>query len=308
MKIGALIVTTGLPRISGVAALLSPAGAICAGQRMISSFQCAGVTLVGLVVGPENKKDERQLAQSGTVFLRCETDTTFFQGLQKGISFMRGKFDRVFIVPGDMAMFFPSTLNAMLQSTASLVVPEYKCVNGYPILLDAQAMDFILAQPDISSAEDAIRRGTLPLESIIVEDSGILLSGRNISRRKRLIQLHNSKLTRPSVEVMLCNGGPLYDSRLAMLLHLIEDTHSVRDACSMMQISYSAAWNMLNHVEDELGFPLVKRIRGGSAGSGSILTEKGQTLMHAYDQFSSHMDQTAKELYEEFFAPFSETV
>ena len=50
MKIGALIVTTGLSRISGVAALLSEVGAITAGQRMISAFQCAGVSLVGLVV------------------------------------------------------------------------------------------------------------------------------------------------------------------------------------------------------------------------------------------------------------------
>lgn len=59
MKIGALIVTTGLSRISGVAALLSEVGAITAGQRMISAFQCAGVSLVGLVVGPEDKKSER---------------------------------------------------------------------------------------------------------------------------------------------------------------------------------------------------------------------------------------------------------
>ena len=60
MKIGALIITTGLSRISGVAALLSEVGAITAGQRMISAFQCAGVSLVGLVVGPEDKKSERQ--------------------------------------------------------------------------------------------------------------------------------------------------------------------------------------------------------------------------------------------------------
>lgn len=152
MKIGALIVTTGLSRISGVAALLSDVGAITAGQRMISAFQCAGVSLVGLVVGPEDKKSERQLS-------------------------------------------------------------------------------------------------------------------------------------RPITEVTLYNGGPLYDPRLSMLLHLVEDTHSVRDACSLIQMSYSAAWNMLNRVEDELGFPLITRNRGGASGSGSGLTLKGKLLMDAYDQF-----------------------
>jgi hypothetical protein len=35
MKMGAVIVTTGLPRVSGVTALLPEVGAISAGQRMI---------------------------------------------------------------------------------------------------------------------------------------------------------------------------------------------------------------------------------------------------------------------------------
>ena len=168
MKIGALIVTTGLSKISGVAALLSEVGAITAGQRMISAFQCAGVSLVGLVVGPEDKKSERQLS-------------------------------------------------------------------------------------------------------------------------------------RPITEVTLYNGGPLYDPRLSMLLHLVEDTHSVRDACSLMQISYSAAWNMLNRVEDELGFPLITRNRGGASGSGSGLTLKGKLLMDAYDQFAEHLNREAQALYGKFF-------
>ena len=152
MKIGALIVTTGLSKISGVAALLSEVGAISAGQRMISAFQCAGVSLVGLVVGPEDKKAERQLAQIGVIFLRCKEDTGFFRGLQQGLSYMRGKFDRVFVVPGDVPLFLPSTLQAMLQSPASLVVPENKHVNGYPLLLNNQAIDFLLSQPDYATA------------------------------------------------------------------------------------------------------------------------------------------------------------
>ena len=62
---------------------------------------------------------------------------------------------------------------------------------------------------------------------------------------------------------------------------------------------------MLNHVEDELGFPLVKRIRGGSTGSGSILTEKGKTLMDAYDHFSEHLNNEARNLYSKIFEPIS---
>ena len=301
MKVGALIVTTGLSKIPGVAALLSEVGAITAGQRMISAFQCAGVSLVGLVVGPEDKKAERQLAQNGVIFLRCKEDTGFFQGLQQGLSFMRGKFDRVFVVPGDVPLFLPATLRIMLQSSASLVVPETRYVNGYPLLLDNQAMEFLLAQPDYVTAETAVRQGALILESVRVEDSGILLRNTDMTHRKLLIQNHNRQLSRPIVEVTLYNGGPLYDPRLSMLLHLVEDTHSVRDACSLMQISYSAAWNMLNRVEDELGFPLITRNRGGASGSGSGLTSDGKLLMDAYDQFSEQLNREAQALYCDFF-------
>lgn len=306
MKIGALIVTTGLSKISGVAALLSEVGAISAGQRMISAFQCAGVSLVGLVVGPENKKAERQLAQNGVIFLRCEEGTGFFQGLRQGLSFMVGKFDRVFVVPGDVPLFLPSTLQAMLKSTASLVVPEHKYVNGYPLLLDGRAMDFLLSQPDDATAEKAIRQGALSLESLSVEDSGILLRCADMTHRKLLIQNHNRQLSRPIAEVTLYNDSPLYDPRLSMLLHLVEDTHSVRDACSLMQISYSAAWNMLNRVEDELGFPLITRNRGGAGGSGSGLTPNGRLLMEAYDRFSEHLNREARRLYTLLFEPISE--
>lgn len=90
------------------------------------------------------------------------------------------------------------------------------------------------------------------------------------------------------------------------MLHLIEDTHAVRDACSLMQISYSAAWNMLNRVEDELGFPLVIRTRGGANGSGSILTEKGSHLMNAYDRFPEDLGKTANVLYGKFFGNLPE--
>ena len=300
MKTAALIVTTGLPKVSGVAALLSEVGAISAGQRMISAFQCAGVSLVGLVVGPENKKAERQLAQNGVVFLHCEKETAdFLRGIKLGLSFLREKFDRVFLVPGDTPLFLPETLKALLRSSASIAVPENKHVNGYPVLLDRAAMDMLLEAADFPSAQENAR--LLPIESIRVEDPGILLRGSDMTHRKNLIQNHNRQLMRPVTEVTLCSGAAQYDPRLSMLLHLVEDTRSVRDACSLMQISYSAAWNMLNRVEDDLGYPLVERIRGGTAGSGSELTQKGKALMEAYDHFTEHMNREARDLYGKIF-------
>ena len=304
MKTAALIVTTGLPGVSGVAALTADVGAISAGQRMISAFQRAGVSLVGLVVGPEDKKAERQFAQNGVVFLRCEDEASdFFRGVKLGLSFLRGKFQRVFLVPGDMPLFLPATVEAMLSSTASIVVPEYKHLSGYPVLLDEHAMDAVLAAQDLAEARESVTHAPLCIESVCVEDSGILIRDRDMSHRQTLIHNHNSQLSRPIAEVSICNGIPLYDSRMSMLLHLVEDTHSVQEACSLMQISYSTAWKMLNHVEEALGFPLILRNRGGSSGNGTVLTDKGRQLMDAYDRFSERLNQQAQQLYSQMFDP-----
>ena len=306
MKIGALIVTTGLPRISGVAALLPEVGAITAGQRMISAFQRTGVSLVGLVVGPEDKKAERQFAQNGVVFLHCEKNADYFQGIREGLSFLRERFDRVFLVPGDTPLFLPQTLKSLLVSCADIAVPEAKYVNGYPVLLNSKAMDLILAQEDLHGAEQAIRRSNLQIASIPVDDSGILIRGEDMTHRKQLIECHSSQLSRPVAEVSICNGTTIFDPKLSMLLHIIDDTKSVQTACNMMQISYSVAWKMLNHAEDELGYPLVIRNRGGASGTGTVLTEKGKAFMDAYDGFSEAINQAAQELYKEMFQDLPE--
>ena len=170
MKIGALIVTTGLPRCSGVAALLPEVGGICAGQRMISVLQCAGVSLTGLVVGPEEKKAERPFSQNGVVFLRCEKDTAFLAGVQEGLRFMRGKCDRVFVVPGDMPLFLPETLRALQSSSEPVAVPVSGHITGFPILLDKAAMDAVLSAEAGESLESTVRHCRLAKEYVPVSD------------------------------------------------------------------------------------------------------------------------------------------
>lgn len=306
MKTGALIVTIGLPRVSGVTALLSEVGLISAGQRMISAFQRAGVSLVGLVVGPENRKAERQFAQNGVVFLHCEADTNFFQGIQAGLSFMRDKFDRVFVVPGDMPLFLPITAEKLLNSSANIAIPERNHISGYPVLLDHAAMELLLTANSQNDAKEIIDKSNLQVESVSVEDSGILIYGTDMSHREQLIQRHSSQLSRPITEVSIGNGTALFDPKLSMLLRTIDDTKSVQAACNLMQMSYSMAWKMLNHVENELGFPLVVRNRGGASGKGTLLTEKGRAFMEAYNSFSDALNHAAQELYRDMFQDFSE--
>lgn len=304
MKTAALIVTTGLPRISGIRALSEQVGAVSAGQRMIAAFQRIGVLLTGLVVGPEDKKAERAFVQDGVIFLRCAATASFDDGVREGLSFLRGKFDRIFVVPGDTPLFLPSSLEVLLGTDSPIAVPVCSQMRGWPVLVRSDAAEAYLESGQ--SFDVFLDSGTIGQSCHAVRDSGILIRSGDMRHRAELIRLHGRQLFRPSVEVALTNGTQLFDSRMSMLLHLVDDTRSVLDACNLMQISYSTAWKLLNQVEDELGFPLVRRTRGGPNGSGTELTEKGRALLEAYDRYTEQLRRHAQKLYQLHFSGLSE--
>ena len=101
-------------------------------------------------------------------------------------------------------------------------------------------------------------------------------------------------------EFSISKGEAHISSKLIALLLQIRQTQSVRDASSRMQISYSTAWNLLNTAENELGYPLILRNKGGPSGTGSLLTEKGRELLHAYEQFENAARKSMETLYDAY--------
>ena len=86
-----------------------------------------------------------------------------------------------------------------------------------------------------------------------------------------------------------------------MLLQLTDETHSVRQACKHMQLSYSSGWNAINLLERELGYAVVERSQGGSRTGRSHLTAKGRALLKAYSTFSALLQDEAEKLYGQCF-------
>ena len=101
-------------------------------------------------------------------------------------------------------------------------------------------------------------------------------------------------------EFSISKGDAHISSKLIALLFQIRQTQSVRDASSQVHISYSTAWNLLNTAENELGYPLILRNKGGPSGTGSLLTEKGQELLLAYEQFENAAKESMEKLYDAY--------
>ena len=83
---------------------------------------------------------------------------------------------------------------------------------------------------------------------------------------------------KPALRVMLCDdaGERFFGEGPCRLLHLIEETGSLRSAAAQMGLSYSKALRLVQHAEKELGFALTCKTIGGRGGGGSTLTAEAR--------------------------------
>ena len=115
------------------------------------------------------------------------------------------------------------------------------------------------------------------------------------------MEYHNSQLVRPVVNVSLTREKPFFDSKIAMLLMLVDETKSVRAAGQRMQLSYSSCWNIIRTLESQLNYPLIERSQGGAGGSTSVLTDRGKELLERYNAYEKMLKEQASSLYDRYF-------
>lgn len=70
------------------------------------------------------------------------------------------------------------------------------------------------------------------------------------------------------------------------LLELIGETGSIKKAAETMGMSYKAAWDNINQLNEIYGKNLVERTTGGRGGGGTKLTEHGRNLIKTYNHYS----------------------
>ncbi len=88
---------------------------------------------------------------------------------------------------------------------------------------------------------------------------------------------------------------------LILLLKSIEKHGSLISAAREMKISYRKAWGDLQKAEAFLGFPLVEKQRGGTAGGESRLTADGAELVQAFRELHHEIDGAIHKITRKFF-------
>jgi len=78
------------------------------------------------------------------------------------------------------------------------------------------------------------------------------------------------------------NGEPVFGQGREELLLLIKKGNSINAAAKSMGIPYRKAWTYIDAMERRLGFPLVRRQKGGAGGGASSLTPQAAALLEKF--------------------------
>ena len=304
MKEGAVIVAAGMSSRMGDFKPLLNIGSISIAQRIIATLHQAGIMKIVVITGYNADVLERHLAKDGIIFLRNENyrTTQMFDSAKIGLAYLRNKCRSILLTPVDIPLFTACTVRQLLESGAELACPVCNGKPGHPIMMSAAAADKILLDSGENGLQGAISRCGFPITPVEVNDSGVLHDADTPEDYEALLAYHNSQLIRPQVHVSLAREKPFFDTKTAMLLTMIGETSSVRKACQRMQLSYSSGWNIINTVEAQLGYPLVKRRQGGERGGKSILSPAGRKLLRLYELFEKDVRDAVDELFEKYFA------
>ncbi|OAA83912.1 NTP transferase domain-containing protein [Clostridium ljungdahlii] len=278
-------------------------GSITIVKRIVLTFQKAGVSPIVVITGYKSEEIEHNLAYYGVIFLYNEKyeNSQMLDSVKIGLDFLKNKCDQVIFNPVSAPLFTPETIQKMIECNKQLLSPSYHGKIGHPLLISSKLIPQVLKYDGNGGMEGAIQNIGVERQLMDVEDEGILSDTGDPCQLEKLLKEHNQRILHPFVKISIEKESLFFNSRTKLLLILIQNTHSVRNACKHMALSYSKAWNMLNQLEEELGYAVVKRKHGGRNGGKTYLTEEGMEFLKKYEQFEHNVRQYAKDEFDRLF-------
>lgn len=278
-------------------------GSITVVERVVATFRQAGVHSIALVTGERAGEVEKQVSHMGVTCLRdlnyCEHD--MLATAKIGFSYLQPFCERVAFCPVDIPMFTAQTVKRLMRASEPLIAPSYMGKGGHPLVMDVSILPLILNYTGEGGIEAAIKAGGIERKWLEVEDEGTLLDIRMEPVSTELLAAHKKQMLHPSLKVVIAKEQNFLGPGMEQLLELIENTGSVRNACQLMNISYSKGWKMIHLMEEQWGHPVVARKQGGATGGNSCLTDEGKDLITRYKAFKQEIKEQANLIFKKYF-------
>lgn len=299
----ALIAAAGRPRQRDAFRLDAPLGSLSAIQRTIHTFRLAGASDIVVVTGYRALELERHLARSGVICLRNKNweNSDMMSSVRLGLSYLASSCLPVLFTPADIPLFTISTVLLLLKSRAEYAVPHINGKNGHPLFLSSDIQPFLLGFQGEGGLREALRRSPYQRTLVEVPDEGILFDAEASGECEELLERYRKQPFLPQINISLERETSFFDRNTALLLRLIRQTRSVKQACGLMGISYSKGWDILNELELQAGITAVHRRPGGNGGGRTCLTPEGESFLESYNAFELEVISLAKASFYKYF-------
>lgn len=306
LKIGAVIAAAGRVEGDGKVSPFLELGGTSIIRRMILIFQQAHIFPIVVVTGYQALEVEQHLVKYGVIFIRNENfdASDKFESAKLGFQFLKEKCDKVFFTSVKVPMFTSETLKKMIETSGKVTVPTFHGRSGHPILISKDAITKIIEYSGKEGLRGAITYSGHRREFLEVDDEGIILTTDSIDQLDELLMEHNEQKLHPFLKISVERGYVFFDGRAKLLLLMIRETKSVHSACLQIAMSRGKAWDILNQMEKELGFAVVKRRQGGSKGGKTELTEKGEIFLDSFQKYEDDVRKYASEQFRIMFKDF----
>ena len=301
---GAVLVAAGLSSRMEACKPMLPFGNSTISRHMVAMLKDMGLDPVVVVTGYRGEELRQHLSFAGVRFAENERyqETQMFDSVQIGIQSISGDCERLMILPIDLPAIMPDTIRQQLMIDAPIIRTMCHGEPGHPIMLWSQVAEELCGYDGPGGLRGAIEHSGIAITNVEVDDEGIY---RDLDTREQYQELLDWNYQRgqgypirPQIQVRLTASEPFYGPVAQQLLSWIGQTGSLQEACLHMDISYSKGRKMVKQLEQQLGFPVVRRWTGGSGGGGSVLTPKGERLIEAYENMVAEVRDFTDQAYQ----------
>ncbi len=211
----------------------------------------------------------------------------FAETLRLGLDYAAASCDRLVLVPVEYPAFAPETLHELMTQTRT-AMPVYQGRAGFPRIYCGSSWG---REKQINELETG--------------DEGVVCSLLEPGGIERAILLEEKRKGEDSLEakiqLIMKKEEDFFTPALYRLFTYIDQTGSIQAASVKMEISYTKAWKMINRVEEEMGFPFLKRCNGGKNGGSSSLTEEGKRFIERYHAMTMDIERIAQNFFDLYF-------
>lgn len=299
MRVGAVIVAAGMSTRMKQFKQLMKIGNLTMAERVVINFKRSGIRDIVMVTGYRGKQLEKSLEYLDIEFVENENyeNTEMFESVKIGLRHLKGRCDKVLFCPADIPFFTDETVKKVLEQTAEIVVPRCGEKSGHPISITYRLIPSILSYKGEEGLKGALHATGVPIQYVDVDDPGSLMDADTREDYEKLVKLHNERLMKPTLQIGIETTRECFNKETAVLLHLIDEFGSVKEACKSADISYSKGWMVINLAEAGMGFQIVERLTGGKYGGEAHLTEKGKVLLEAYEKLDEQLQKITLKKY-----------